>query len=55
MIVPPALQDEALHQRFADALFAETWFDLRGRRFRPFYVADLIGPRGWRSSTAVWR
>jgi hypothetical protein len=36
-------QDEALHQRFADALYAETGFDLRGREFRPFYVADLTG------------
>ncbi|WP_067693313.1 pyridoxamine 5'-phosphate oxidase family protein [Nocardia jejuensis] len=35
------LQDPALHQRFADALFAETGLDLRGREFRPFYVADL--------------
>jgi hypothetical protein len=45
VIVPPALQDQALHQRFAGALFAETGSDLRGRQFRPFYVADLIGLR----------
>src|SRR5437763_7141834 len=36
-------QDEALHRRYADALYAETDFDLRGREFRPFYVADLTG------------
>jgi len=34
-------QDTALHQRFADALFAESGFDLRGQEFDPFYVADL--------------
>jgi hypothetical protein len=36
-------QDPALHQRFAEALYAESGFDLRGREFRPFYVADLTG------------
>ena len=36
-------QDPALHQRFAEALYAETGFDLRGREFHPFYVADLTG------------
>ena len=36
-------QDDALHQRFAEALYAQTGFDLRGREFRPFYVADLTG------------
>ncbi|MBL1077193.1 pyridoxamine 5'-phosphate oxidase family protein [Nocardia sp. 2] len=35
------IQDEALHQRFAEALFAETGFDLRGRKFSPFYGADI--------------
>ncbi|SDZ29893.1 Pyridoxamine 5'-phosphate oxidase [Asanoa ishikariensis] len=34
-------QDRALHQRFADALFAENGFDLRGQEFDPFYVAEL--------------
>jgi hypothetical protein len=34
-------QDRPLHQRFADALFAESGFDLRGQEFDPFYVADL--------------
>ena len=34
-------QDRALHQRFADDLFAESGFDLRGQEFDPFYVAEL--------------
>ena len=34
-------QDTDLHARFADALFAESGFDLRGQRFDPFYVGDL--------------
>ncbi|MGH3516363.1 MAG: pyridoxamine 5'-phosphate oxidase family protein [Haloechinothrix sp.] len=37
------LQDEALHQRFAEDLFAESGFDLRGQKFTPFYIADLTG------------
>lgn len=37
------LQDEAVHRRFADELFEESGFDLRGRRFDPFFVADLTG------------
>jgi hypothetical protein len=37
------IQDQALHQRFATALFEETGFDLRGRRFDQFYAADLTG------------
>jgi len=37
------LRDEALHTRFAAALFAETGMDLRGQRFDPFTVADLTG------------
>ncbi|MET0864222.1 MAG: pyridoxamine 5'-phosphate oxidase family protein [Nakamurella sp.] len=36
-------QDPDLHQRFADNLFEETGFDLRGEIFSPFYVADLTG------------
>ncbi len=35
------VQDKALHQRFAEALFEETGFDLRGREFGHFYAADL--------------
>ncbi len=37
------LQDEDLHARFAKDLFEESGFDLRGRAFDPFYVADLAG------------
>lgn len=35
------VKDKHLHQRFADALFAETGFDLRGQEFEQFYGADL--------------
>jgi len=35
--------DEALHQRYAKALFEETGFDLRGRKFEHFFKTDLIG------------
>ena len=37
------VQDKALHQRFAEALYAETGFDLRGKEFDPFYAADIAG------------
>ncbi|WP_092528894.1 pyridoxamine 5'-phosphate oxidase family protein [Amycolatopsis arida] len=37
------VRDTALHQRFAEALFAETGFDLRGREFDHFYAAELTG------------
>jgi hypothetical protein len=37
------VQDIALHQRWADALFEESGFDLRGERFEPFYAADIVG------------
>jgi hypothetical protein len=35
--------DQALHQRFATALFEETGFDLRGQDFDHFFAADLTG------------
>jgi hypothetical protein len=35
--------DKALQQRFAEALFAETGFDIRGQEFEHFYRAELIG------------
>ncbi len=35
------VQDEALHHRFADALYAETGFDLRGQRFDRFLAVDI--------------
>jgi hypothetical protein len=37
------LQDKDLHRRFAEDLFAEAGFDLRGQAFEPFFVADLEG------------
>lgn len=33
--------DRALHQRFAQDLFDESGFDLRGQEFDHFYAADL--------------
>ena len=35
------VQDPDFHARFADAVFAESGFDLRGQRFDPFFVGDL--------------
>jgi hypothetical protein len=35
------IQDPALHQRYAEDLFEETGFDLRGQTFGHFYAADL--------------
>jgi Pyridoxamine 5'-phosphate oxidase len=37
------VQDPDLHRRFADDLFEESGFDLRGQKFDPFFVADLAG------------
>lgn len=37
------VQDEALHQRYAEALFEETGLDLRGQEFGTFFAADVIG------------
>jgi hypothetical protein len=37
------VQDKALHQRFATALFDDTGFDLRGQEFDRFYAADVTG------------
>ncbi|HEY5846602.1 MAG TPA: pyridoxamine 5'-phosphate oxidase family protein [Microlunatus sp.] len=35
--------DASLHQRYAEHLYAETGFDLRGRTFDHFFRADLQG------------
>ena len=35
--------DRALHERYAEALFEETGFDLRGRPFEHFFRAHLVG------------
>ena len=37
------VQDPELHQRYANWLFEETGFDLRGEKFPVFYAADLAG------------
>ncbi|MCU1647331.1 MAG: hypothetical protein JWN03_7606 [Nocardia sp.] len=37
------VQDPALHQRWAEDLFAESGFDLRGQTFGQFYAADITG------------
>jgi hypothetical protein len=37
------VQDKALHQRFATALFKDTGLDLRGQEFDHLYAADLVG------------
>ena len=34
--------DDALHRRYAQALFDETGFDIRGQAFDHFYRADLV-------------
>jgi hypothetical protein len=34
--------DLDLHRRFADHLYADTGFDLRGQVFAPLYVGDLV-------------
>jgi hypothetical protein len=36
------IQDKALHQRFATALFEETGLDLRRQEFGHFYAADIV-------------
>ncbi|MEV6064410.1 pyridoxamine 5'-phosphate oxidase family protein [Nocardia asteroides] len=37
------LPDEAVHARFAQKLFDDSGFDIRGEKFDHFYVADLTG------------
>jgi hypothetical protein len=54
------VQDEALHQRYAEALFAETGFDLRGQKFGNFFAADVVGASavevgGGHLDVTVWR
>lgn|SRR5574340_151624 len=36
-------RDEALHRRFATALYETSGFDLRGQEFDHFFTADLTG------------
>ncbi|KAF0845148.1 pyridoxamine 5'-phosphate oxidase family protein [Nocardia caishijiensis] len=35
------LRDESVHARFAQKLFDDSGFDIRGQKFDHFYVADL--------------
>lgn len=54
------LPDKAVHERFADELFAESGFDLRGQEFPYFYVADVTGASSVelvedRLEIAIWR
>jgi hypothetical protein len=54
------VRDEALHQRYAEALFAETGFDLRGQKFPNFFAADVVGASavevgGGHLDVTVWR
>jgi hypothetical protein len=54
------VRDAALHQRFAEALFAETGFDLRGRTFDQFLRAEIMGASavavgGGHLDITVWR
>lgn len=37
------VQDTDLHGRFAQHLFDESGMDLRGQKFDPFFVGDLVG------------
>ncbi|WP_410876630.1 pyridoxamine 5'-phosphate oxidase family protein [Nocardia sp. A7] len=37
------LKDETVHARFAQKLFDDSGFDIRGEKFDHFYVADLTG------------
>jgi hypothetical protein len=52
--------DRALHQRWADALFADTGFDLRGEEFDVFYAADITSASsvevgGGHMDVTIWK
>jgi hypothetical protein len=54
------VRDEALHQRFAEALYEEIGLDLRGQEFDHFYAADLTGASavqvaGGHMDITIWR
>jgi hypothetical protein len=54
------VDDDAVHQRYADALFAETGFDLRGQHFEHLFRTDLHGAAavevtGEHLDITVWR
>lgn len=37
------VRDSALHRRWAEALYEDTGFDVRGEDFPQFYAADILG------------
>jgi hypothetical protein len=52
--------DPALHQRFAEDLFADIGLDLRGQAFDHFYAAELTGASavevgGGHMDVTIWR
>jgi len=54
------VHDEELHGRFADDLFAQTGFDLRGQKFDHLFAAHLVGAAsvevgGGHMDVTVWR
>jgi hypothetical protein len=54
------VQDKALHQRFATALFEETGLDLRAAEFDHFYAADITSASavevgGGHMDVTVWK
>jgi len=54
------VHDEDLHQRYAEHLYAETGFDLRGRTFDHFFASHLVGAAavevgGGHMDVTVWR
>ncbi|WP_063005043.1 pyridoxamine 5'-phosphate oxidase family protein [Nocardia salmonicida] len=54
------LHDEAVHARFAQKLFDDSGFDIRGEKFDHFYIADLTGAstvevRDDRLDITVWK
>lgn len=54
------VDDRALHERFAAALFEETGFDLRGAKFDHFYAVDITGASAvevddGRMDVTVWK
>ncbi len=52
--------DAALHQRFAEFLFAKSGFDMRGEPFEHFFRTNLVGAaavevKGGHLDITVWR
>ncbi|MGW2661701.1 pyridoxamine 5'-phosphate oxidase family protein [Nocardia tengchongensis] len=54
------VQDPELQRRWAEDLFEESGFDLRGRKFEPFYAVELTGASSveivdGRMEVTVWK